>query len=252
MLSSRPLQQTLNVYRERWKLPPLRTPDDSFSHLAQIAQMPREFDFPRRDLPPTFHYVGPLFDDHASSMPFPFEKLNGRPLIYGSLGTLQNKDHEYFRIMGEACSGVNAQLVLSLGQIDARHIPRLPGDPIVVNYAPQTELLSRAALTITHCGMNTTQQSLYFGVPMIATPLTHDQPAIAARLARTGAGIVLPARRLTCDRLRAAMRAILAENSPHRVRARELQRASRDSGGINRAADIIEVSLTRGAPTLRQ
>jgi zeaxanthin glucosyltransferase len=151
-----PIQRTLNVYRERWKLPLLRTPDDSFSRLAQIAQMPREFDFPRRNLPSTFHYVGPLFDDHASRVPFPFEMLDGRPLIYGSLGTLQSKDHEYFRIMAEACLDVDAQLVLSLGQVDVRHNPKLPGDPVVVSYAPQIELLSRAALTITHCGMNMT------------------------------------------------------------------------------------------------
>ena len=38
-------------FRRQWRLPPLRNPEDSFSRLAQICQMPREFDFPRRSLP---------------------------------------------------------------------------------------------------------------------------------------------------------------------------------------------------------
>ncbi len=81
-----PIQAVLNQYRKRWKLPALRTPDDSFSRIAQIAQMPREFDFPRTRLPDAFHYLGPWFDSLSSKIPFPFEKLNGKPLIYASLG----------------------------------------------------------------------------------------------------------------------------------------------------------------------
>jgi MGT family glycosyltransferase len=235
-----PIQCTLNRYRKRWNLPLLRTPDDSFSRIAQIAQMPREFDFPRLNLPPAFHYVGPLFDDHSSRVPFPFEKLDGRPLVYGSLGTLQNKDHNYFQIMAAECSGCGVQLVLSLGHAGAQDLRCLPGNPIVVGYAPQIELLSRAAVTITHSGMNTTQQSLYFGVPMVAIPLTHDQPAIAARIARSGAGLIIPPRRLTAARLRAALYSVLPGKSSYRRRAREMQEASRAAGGLNRAAAIVE------------
>jgi MGT family glycosyltransferase len=235
-----PIQEILNQYRRRWNLPPLRTPDDSFSSAAQLAQMPHEFDFPRERLPSGFHYLGPWFDDFSSRIPFPFEKLDGRPLIYGSLGTLQSKDSRYFRLIAEACAGLDAQLVLSLGDIGGVDVPALPGNPLVVNYAPQTELLSRAALTITHSGMNTTQQSLYFGVPMIAIPLAHDQPAIAARLGRTGAGIVIPPRQLSYARLRAAVELILPQNSSYRKQAQRLQGAIRQAGGLERAADIVE------------
>jgi MGT family glycosyltransferase len=241
-----PIQTTLNRYRKSWNLPVLRSPDDSFSRIAQIAQMPREFDFPRESLPSVFHYVGPLFDERSLRVSFPFEKLDGRPLVYGSLGTLQSTSHEFFQIMAEACSGCDVQLVLSLGDADAEEVPRLAGNPLVVGYAPQIELLSRAAVTITHSGMNTTQQSLYFGVPMVAIPLTHDQPAIAARLGRSGAGIVIPPRRLTPARLRSALRSILAVNSTYQQRAQDLRTASRSAGGVHRAASIVEdVAATR-------
>jgi len=236
-----PIQAVLNKYRRDWNLRQIGGPDDTFSRVAQIAQMPREFDFPRERLAANFHYLGPWFDEQSSSaVPFPFGKLDGRPIVYGSIGTLQKKNSNYFHVMAEACEGLQAQLVLSLGHGTGEASLELPGHPVVVNYAPQLELLSRAAVTITHAGMNTTQQSLHFGVPAVAIPLAHDQPAIAARLARTGAGIVIPPSRLTPSRLRTAIQSLLRENNEFRAAARRLQEASRRSGGVERAADIAQ------------
>ncbi|MFZ0710133.1 MAG: glycosyltransferase, partial [Terrimicrobiaceae bacterium] len=56
------------------------------------------------------------------------------------------------------------------------------GSPIVVPFAPQLELLRRAALTITHAGLNTALESLNQGVPMVAIPIPNDQPEVASRL----------------------------------------------------------------------
>jgi len=236
----RPIHETLNSWRERWKLKPLRTPDDSFSPLAQIAQMPRDFDFPRQHLPGSFHYLGPWFDSSNHAVPFPYERLDGRPLIYGSIGTLQSANHRFFSIMAQACSQLNVQLVLTLGKTGTTPVPEFPGNPVVVRYAPQADLLARAAATITHSGMNTTQQSLYFGVPLVAIPITHDQPAIAARLARTQAGIVIRPEKLTVEGLRDALRAVMQEGSSYRAAASRMQGAIRRSAGRDGAADIAE------------
>lgn len=233
-----PIQTTLNRYRRQWNLRPLKAPDDSFSPVAQIAQMPREFDFPRRRLSPAFHYTGPWFDRSITPAPFPFEKLDGRPLVYGSLGTLQSKNSRHFLTMAEACASLDVQLVLAVGKGGGNPVGDLPGNPVIVEYAPQLDLLSRAAATITHAGMNTTQQSLYFGVPLVAVPLTHDQPAIAARLARTGAGIVIPPARMDSVRLREALQTILPQDSSCRARAQQLKEACLRAGGVERAADI--------------
>jgi MGT family glycosyltransferase len=207
--------------------------------------MPKVFDFPRKHLPETFHYLGPWFDSSSSAgIPFPFEKLDGRPIVYGSIGTLQRRNSSYFRIMAEACSELDVQLVLSLGHGTGDARLTFPGNPVVVNYAPQLELLRRASATITHGGMNTTQQSLFFGVPAVAIPLAHDQPAIAARLLRSGAGIVIPPSRLTAILLREAVQAVLAEKSPVKMYARVLQEEIANAGGVERAAGIA-VKLAR-------
>ena len=238
-----PIQDTLNRYRRPWNLPVLKTPDDSFSRAAQLAQMPDAFDFPRAQLPSGFHYLGPWFDHFSSKIPFPFEKLDGRPLIYASLGTLQSRHSRYFGLIAEACAGLDAQLVLSLGDAGGKDVPTFPGNPLVVNYAPAIELLSRAALTITHAGMNTTMQSLHYGVPMIAIPLAHDQPAIAARLTRTGAGVVIPPRQLNSARLRSAVELVLPRDSSYRASAGRLREAIQQAGGRERAADILEAAI---------
>jgi len=84
-----PINKTVNRYRSMWGLPRLLQPDDSFSPIAQICQMTSDFDFPRRELPESFHYVGPFCDRTGPESAFPFERLSGKPLIYASLGTLQ-------------------------------------------------------------------------------------------------------------------------------------------------------------------
>ena len=62
------------------------------------------------------HFTGPWHDASARpAVEFPFEKLDGRPLVYGSMGTLQNRQKHIFGIIAEACAGLDVQLVLSLG-----------------------------------------------------------------------------------------------------------------------------------------
>ena len=239
-----PISKTLNRYRREWRLAPLRSPDDSFSHLAQLCQMPREFDFPRRKAPATLHYLGPFLDAHSGGRPnieFPYQRLDGRKLIYASFGTLQSGAMGYFERIAEACAGLEVQLVIATGQ-PVSEMARFAGDPIVVPYAPQMELLSRAALTITHAGMNTTMQSLYHGVPMIAIPMAHDQPAIAARIGWTGTGIVVAPNQTSVSRLRESIGRALADPA-YRIAAERLRDAIRASGGVERAAGIVEQHL---------
>lgn len=243
-----PINRVLNRYRTAWGLRPVSRPDDTFSSLAQLSQMIPELDFPRRELPPSFHYLGPFLDPSPVPVAFPFEQLNGKPLIYASLGTLQARDSKYFQLIAEACAGLDAQLVLSAGG-DAGTLPQhLAGSPIVVRYAPQLEILARASLTITHAGLNTVMQSLLFGVPMVALPITHDQPAIAARVARSGTGEMIPMRKATPRSLRAFVQRILQDDS-YRTRARALQQSVQSAGGVERAAIIIEDALNASSRT---
>jgi MGT family glycosyltransferase len=241
-----PIRQVIADYRQQWKLPPYTSlsPNQFFSQLAQISQLPAEFEFPRKHLPDCFHFTGPF---HATSqrepIPFPWERLTGQPLIYASLGTLQNRVLHLFQIIAAACADFDAQLVMSLGGNNPESLPELPGTPLVVQYAPQLELLQQAALTITHAGPNTILESLTYGKPLVAIPIANDQPGAAARLARTGAGERVPLANLTVPRLRQAIAQVL-ENDSYKQQALRLQAAIQRSGGVYRAADIVEQAIS--------
>jgi MGT family glycosyltransferase len=143
------------------------------------------------------------------------------------------------------------QLVIALGGGCAPDdLPFLPGDPLMLGFAPQLELLRRASLTITHAGMNTVLESLAEGVPMVAIPIANDQPGMGARLAWSGSGAVVPLKRLSVPRLRAAIERVL-QKPDYRANARRLQTAIRRSGDVSRAADVVEQAVGTGQPVLR-
>ena len=122
----------------------------------------------------------------------------------------------------------------------------MAGDPLVVRYAPQLEIVKRAAVVITHAGLNTVLESLAEGVPMVALPLGNDQPGVAARIAARGAGVVIPQKKLSAKKLRAAVLAVLTDER-YRQAAGTLKKAIAEADGLNRAANVIEDSLRIGA-----
>lgn len=239
LFALQPLLKVINEYRRQCSLPPYSIFDDIWSKLAQLSQKPAEFEFPRRSLPQYFHFTGPFFRSFTRTpVAFPYEQLTGQPIIYASLGTIQNYQKWIFHSIAEACAETDAQLVITLGKSeDLESLPRMLGNPLVVRYAPQLELLQKATLTITHAGMNTVLESLSNGVPMVAIPLASEQPGIAARITWTGTGEVVPLSRFSVPRLRAAIHQVLTANS-YRKNAYRLQEAIRQAGGVSRAADI--------------
>lgn len=235
-----PLHRVLNRYRRRWGLRPYRRPDDSFSPFAQITQLVPEFDLPRRRLPGYFHYVGPYRRDRASEIPFPYERLDERPLIYASLGTLQGPRLNIWQTVARSCADLDAQLVIALGKPGlSKQLPELPGNPVVVDYAPQRALLARARLAITHAGLNTAMEALAAGVPMVALPITGDQFGVAARIVHSRTGEVGNAARLTAETLSPMISRVLTDPA-YLQQARRLATAIERTGGASGAADIIE------------
>ncbi|XGV99100.1 MAG: glycosyltransferase [Leptolyngbya sp. BL-A-14] len=246
-----PMGNLIHQYRKAQALPRYAKPNDAYSKLAQLSQAPIEFEFPRQNLPPWFHFTGTYHTPSSrAAVPFPYEKLTEQPLIYASMGTLQNRIVEVFQTIATACEGLDAQLVISLGgSAQPEDLPRLAGDPIVVSYAPQLELLARATLMITHAGMNTTMECVKHGVPMVAIPVANDQPGVAARIAWTGVGEMIPLKQLNVDKLRSAVQRVLTQPS-YKENALRLQSATNRAGGVQRAADIIEQAITTGKPVL--
>ncbi len=245
----RPIRVALNEQRRAWGLPAYKEFfNERFSGGPQICQQPPGFEFPRKTLPANFHFVGPLHkSDSRSEIPFPWERLDGRPVVYASMGTVQNGLEWVFRTIAQACAGLDAQLVLSLGgNLDPDAFSHLPGEPLVVRFAPQLQLLQRSAVCITHAGMNTTLEALAQGVPMVAIPITNDQPGVAARITWTGAGRSIPLKQLKPESLRAAVQDVMTTPS-YRHNAQRLQQEIAQGNALQQACEIVESLLPKGS-----
>jgi UDP:flavonoid glycosyltransferase YjiC (YdhE family) len=106
----------------------------------------------------------------------------------------------------------------------------------VERFVPHGPVLRHAAAVICPSGMGIVAKAVGAGVPVVAVPFGRDQPEVARRVAEAGAGVVLPARRLEPQRLRAAVRAALA--MPRRPRA---------EGSGERFADAAEEPVPEAA-----
>lgn len=99
--------------------------------------------------------------------------------------------------------------------------------------------------------MNTTLESLSNGVPLVAIPIANDQPGVAARIAWTGAGVMIPLKWLRVSRLRQAVAQALTKDS-YQKQARRLQAAIQRAGGVDRAVEIILQAASTGKSVLRE
>ena len=178
-----PITRVVAEYRARWKLPPLASPDDSFFGARADIPDASRIRLSAGRAPAHFHYVGPLRRAAPRAIEFPWEKLDGRPSYMRRWGRCKTAREGVFRCFAEACTDFDVQLVISHGGgLTDAQASGLPGAPLVVPYAPQETLLERAHLTLTHAGLNTVLDSLAHGVPLVAVPITYEQPSIARRL----------------------------------------------------------------------
>lgn len=241
-----PVREVIDRYRESMGLSPVRYHEKLYPCLAHITQLPECLDLSRSAIPANFHYTGPFVSKSGRPVvDFPWHRLDGRPLIYASLGTTRNVLPSIFNMIAEACRGLNAQLIISLGgRFGPEQFGALPGDPLVVRYAPQLDLLKKAAIVITHAGPNTVFEALLQGIPMIAIPLAHDQPAIAARLARLRLAQVIPPRCICAETIRASIITILNDQG-YCASAQTFGAQLRLLRGSGHAAEIIEAALAK-------
>ncbi len=219
--------------------------------LAVVAQQPALFDFPQASLPDHFHYSGPWHEPaRDDDVLFPWERLDGRQLVYASLGTVQNRLRRPYEAIIEAAHQLDCQFVVALGQSsDALHVEAGP-NTIIVPFAPQLRLLERATAAITHAGLNTALECLSRGVPMVCLPITNDQPGVARRVEWVGAGRVLPIGRVNVRRLRSLLATVL-DDTRYANAARRLREALANQDGRQLAAAVIEQAFSTGRRVLR-
>ena len=195
--------------------------------------------------PKAVRFVGWTPNDAGVNHSFPFEN-DHRSLIYASLGTVNNDDVTFFRACIDTFGGSEAALLISTGgKVDPNSFGALPPNVSIQSWVPQVAVLKQAALFITHGGMNSVRDGLYFGVPLLLVPQQGEQTVVAMRVAELGAGLVLDMSHVNVETIRANAARLLAEPG-FKVEARRIGESFRAAGGAARAADEVEVLLRTG------
>ncbi len=177
----------------------------------------------------SIRFVGPAIEPRADASGFPFDQLDDRPLVYISLGTVINQNLDFYRACLRAFGNGPYQVVMSIGQrTDIAALGEIPANFIVRNHVPQLEILQRAALFITHAGMNS--------VPMVLVPQQAEQNLVAWRAQQLGVGLKL--NKVSLERLREMAGRILKDDT-FRQKAAMLGESLRCAGSYRRAADEV-------------
>ena len=204
-----------------------------------IVYTTREFQPLEEEFDQTYKFVGPSITTRQTHENFDFTTIKGKNPIYISLGTVFNQANDFYRLCFEAFGNTEHTVVMSIGEkTQASDLGDIPENFIVKNYVPQSELLKYTKLFITHGGMNSVHEGLYYGVPLIVIPQSADQPVIAGQVAKIGAGIQLQMQGLTADQLRESAEHVLNQPS-YRIAAVKVKESFQKSGGYQLAVDEI-------------
>jgi MGT family glycosyltransferase len=209
-------------------------------HPLNIIFTSRDFQIGAEAFGENYKFVGPsVRSGRDSSIDFPFDKLNpALPLIYISLGTTFFHADDFYQACFEAFAQSHCQVVLSCGPGGKSRLGLPPANFLVEEFVPQMRLLERTSLFLTHGGMNSANEGMLLGIPLLVVPQRGDQFLVGRRVAELGAGLTLHPNEANPASLRSAAERILTDSS-FKARANALAESMRQAGGYVRAAEEI-------------
>lgn len=158
-------------------------------------------------------------------------------LIYISMGTVNNDMLPFYKQCLSAFADTEYQVILSVGDlVSLEDFGELPENISVYSHVDQIAVLQQADVFVSHCGMNSVSESLYFAVPLVMLPQTAEQGGVAERVRQLGAGVKLD--KTDATSLRQAVNILLTDSS-YQQNARMISEGFRRCSGAKGAADQI-------------
>jgi len=177
-----------------------------------------------------YHFIGPSIRPIKE----PFAKT-AEKTVYISMGTV-NQNREFYRNCIHALGQTDWQVIISMGT-NTEHFGDLPENIQIYETVDQMAVLSIADAFITHCGMNSASEGLYFRVPLVLFPQTPEQGAVAKRTEELGAGVMLKS--ISEEDVMDALKTVLFEPS-YKESAVRISDSFRECGGAKEAREFLE------------
>lgn len=211
-----------------------------------IVYTSEEFQPKREKFDETFKFIGPSVIDRDEKDRWEeiSKKLDAkRKTIYISMGTLFNNSEKFYKECFGAFKDKDVNVIMSIGKTtDISILGEIPNNFTVANYVPQLEVLKdvseKGGLFITHGGMNSVSEGLYYGVPLIVVPQGFDQPMVANRVEELGSGIKIKKDKASKETLLQAYENIL-NNEAYMYNSKKIGESLRNAGGYKKAVDEI-------------
>jgi len=179
-----------------------------------------------------FLFVGPLLGTYE----IPIRNKSNRK-IYISLGTVNNSQIEFYKNCIGALKDWDGEVIMSIGLLtQLSELGEIPSNFTVQQRVNQKEVLKDIDVFITHGGMNSTSEALYYQVPLILFPQTREQSGVAYRVNELGAGVYLE--NDSEEAIKKAVEEVL-NNESYKENARKIAESFYRCGGAEAAADKI-------------
>ena len=185
-----------------------------------------------------YSFVGPSIRETTKEV-----KKGKEKLIYISLGTVNNMMTTFYKNCIEALKDTDYQVIISAGEnTDINQLGDIPNHIKVLPTVDQIAVLQKADVFLTHCGMNSVNEALYYEVPLVLFPQTAEQGGVAKRVFDLEAGIYL--KKNKPEEIKQTLELILAD-SKYKKNAASISKSFKNSGGANAAADAILRAIKR-------
>ncbi|HAU86136.1 MAG TPA: glycosyl transferase [Lachnospiraceae bacterium] len=186
----------------------------------------------------SFKFIGGPQSIIKKEVDFPFEKLKDKVVVYISLGTAFNGMYKgIYQVFFDALGKEDIVVVLSAYHIGVSEFD-IPDNFIVKEFVPQWEVLQYASAAITHGGLSTTSDLVYYNVPFLTLPIGGDQPYMAKCFERLGATIILDKSNLTAELVRESVMKVINEPQ-YAENIQKIKESFKQAGGRKAAADAI-------------
>lgn len=151
-----------------------------------IVYVPQAFQSDRESFGTDYLFTVPEHSFYSTSQKIPFEEMQS-PIVYISLGSIISNRGFYKRCI-RALGGKELSVILNTGKVNPETLGKIPSNIYAYSFVPQMDVLQHADVFLTHCGMNSVNEAMTYGVPMIAMPIINDQISNANRIVELGIG----------------------------------------------------------------